>query len=180
MARVAHDLESMAQTDRVEIPNQSLFRAAEVCEIASVQPYVLRSWEAEFPDLGVSRTQGGPRVYRREDVERVLRIKQLLFAEGLTLAGARRKLQEERPPSSDEPAMMSLAELLGKDARERIVQVKQGLRSLAAMLARRPGAEATHDHSFELKSSESPERSPVALRSKTTAAKKMAKGRKKR
>ena len=82
---------------RVEIPNQSLFRQAEVCEIASVQPYVLRSWEAEFPDLGVSKTQGAPRVYRREDVERVLRIKHLLFAEGLTLAGARRKLQEERP-----------------------------------------------------------------------------------
>ena len=90
-------LESMAQTDRVEIPNQSLFRQAEVCEIASVQPYVLRSWEAEFPDLGVSKSQGAPRVYRREDVERVLRIKHLLFAEGLTLAGARRKLQEERP-----------------------------------------------------------------------------------
>jgi DNA-binding transcriptional MerR regulator len=179
MAQVAHDRESMAQTDRVEIPNQSLFRAAEVCEIASVQPYVLRSWEAEFPDLGVSKVQGAPRVYRREDVERVLRIKQLLFAEGLTLAGARRKLQEERPASADEPAMTSLAELLGKDARERIVQVKQGLRSLAAMLARRPGVEATDDHSFELKSSESPERSPVALRSKT-AAKKVAKARKKR
>ena len=86
----------MAQTDRVEIPNQSLFRQAEVCEIASVQPYVLRSWEAEFPDLGVSKSQGAPRVYRRQDVERVLRIKHLLFAEGLTLAGARRKLQEER------------------------------------------------------------------------------------
>jgi DNA-binding transcriptional MerR regulator len=179
MAQVAHDLESMAQTDRVEIPNQSLFRAAEVCEIASVQPYVLRSWEAEFPDLGVSKTQGAPRVYRREDVERVLRIKQLLFAEGLTLAGARRKLQEERPPSGDEPAMMSLAELLGKDARERIVQVKQGLRSLAAMLSRRPGAEPGDDSAFELKSSEGPERSPAALRSKT-AAKKVAKARKKR
>jgi DNA-binding transcriptional MerR regulator len=170
----------MAQTERVEIPNQSLFRQSEVCEIASLQPYVLRSWEAEFPDLGVSKTQGAPRVYRRVDVERVLRIKQLLFAEGLTLAGVRRKLQEERPSAADEPAMSSLAELLGKDARERIIQVKQGLRSLAAMLSRRPGTSSGPDDStFELKAALSPERAPSALRSKA-AAKKMAKARKKK
>ena len=72
----------------VEIPNRSLFRQPEVCDIAQVQPYVLRTWEAEFPDLGVAKTQGGPRVYRRADVERVLRLKHLLFVEGLTLAGA--------------------------------------------------------------------------------------------
>lgn len=119
------------------IPNRSLFRQPEVCEIAQVQPYVLRSWEAEFPDLGVSKTAGGPRVYRRSDLERVLRLKQLLYVEGLTLAGARRKLQEEHPPQeADAPA---LAELLGSDARERILLVKQGLRELAAMLATKPG-----------------------------------------
>jgi len=83
---------------QLEIPNRSLFRQPEVCEIASIQPYVLRSWEAEFPDLGVAKAEGGPRVYRRADVERVLRIKQLLYGEGLTLAGVRRKLTEERPP----------------------------------------------------------------------------------
>jgi DNA-binding transcriptional MerR regulator len=120
-----------------EIPNRSLFRQPEVCEIAQVQPYVLRSWEAEFPDLGVSKTAGGPRVYRRADLERVLRIKQLLFVEGLTLAGARRKLLEEQPPAdTDAPA---LDELLGSDARERILQVKRGLREIASMLARTPG-----------------------------------------
>ncbi len=83
---------------QLEIPNRSLFRQPEVCEIASIQPYVLRSWEAEFPDLGVVKAEGGARVYRRADVERVLRIKQLLYGEGLTLAGVRRKLTEERPP----------------------------------------------------------------------------------
>jgi DNA-binding transcriptional MerR regulator len=79
----------MPTVDPVEIPNRSLFRQPEVCEIAKVQPYVLRSWEAEFPDLGVAKTEGGPRVYRRADVERVLRLKHLLYVEGLTLAGAR-------------------------------------------------------------------------------------------
>src|ERR687895_764899 len=98
-----------------EIPNRSLFRQPEVCELAQVQPYVLRSWEAEFPDLGVTKTEGGPRIYRRADVERVLRIKHLLFVEGLTLAGARRKLTEERPAATS-TGLQDVADLLGSDA----------------------------------------------------------------
>ena len=113
---------------QLEIPNRSLFRQPEVCEIASIQPYVLRSWEAEFPDLGVAKAEGGPRVYRRVDVERVLRIKQLLYGEGLTLAGVRRKLTEERPPDvTTDPTVVNIAELFGSDARERILTVKRGL-----------------------------------------------------
>lgn len=125
--------------ETAQIPNRSLFRQPEVCEIAKVQPYVLRSWEAEFQDLGVAKTQGGPRVYRKTDVERVLRIKHLLFVEGLTLAGARRKLLDERPAPAPEPD--SLGALLTSDARERILAVRQALRELAAMLAQVPGAE---------------------------------------
>ena len=79
---------------QVEIPKRALFKAAEVCDLAKVQPYVLRSWEAEFPELGVAKAAGAPRVYRREDVEQVLRIKHLLLVEGLTLAGVRRRLEE--------------------------------------------------------------------------------------
>lgn len=122
----------------VEIPNRSLFRQPEVCEIAQVQPYVLRSWEAEFPDLGVAKTAGGPRVYRRADLERVLRIKHLLFVEGLTLAGARRKLEAEQPTVSEPPG--DLDALLGSDARERIMAVKRGLRELYSLLTDKPGA----------------------------------------
>jgi DNA-binding transcriptional MerR regulator len=121
-----------------EIPNRSLFRQPEVCEIAQVQPYVLRSWEAEFPDLGVAKIEGGPRVYRRADLDRVLRLKHLLFVEGLTLAGARRKLLEEQPSPDIDAA--GLDKLFGKDARERIQSVKQGLREIATMLAGDPRA----------------------------------------
>jgi DNA-binding transcriptional MerR regulator len=124
--------------DVVQIPNRSLFRQLEVCEIAQVQPYVLRSWEAEFSDLGVAKTAGGPRVYRRADVQRVLRIKHLLFVEGLTLAGVRRKLQDEQP--SPAPDGADLDDLLSSDARERILLVRATLRELAAMLAQGPGA----------------------------------------
>lgn len=132
----------------VEIPNRSLFRQPEVCEIAQVQPYVLRSWEAEFPDLGVAKTSGGPRVYRRADLERVLRLKHLLFVEGLTLAGARRKLEAEQAPAVTE-VPEELDALLGSDVRERLMEVKRGLRELQVMLSARPSAAAAEGFALE-------------------------------
>ena len=150
--------------ERVEIPNRSLFRQPEVCEIAQVQSYVLRSWEAEFPDLGVTKTEGGPRVYRRSDVERVLRIKHLLFVEGLTLAGVRRKLIEEGADAqADKESLKDVAALFGVDARERILQVKRGLREIASMLSRRPAETKAGDNGgFELKPETMKSASPVS------------------
>lgn len=141
----------MTGVTTVEIPNRSLFRQPEVCEIAQVQPYVLRSWEAEFPDLGVAKTEGGARIYRRADVEFVLRIKHLLFVEGLTLAGARRKLVGERPPEPvADTGLDDLDRLVGSDARERILQVKRGLHEIAALLARDVQEPPAADHLFAL------------------------------
>jgi DNA-binding transcriptional MerR regulator len=126
----------------VDIPNRSLFKSSEVCEIASVQPYVLRSWESEFPDLGVSKGNGGPRIYRRADVERVLRIKQLVFSDGLTLAGVRRRIESEAPARldrADAVPMNELKELLRRNARERLLEIKTGLRAILELLSSRPG-----------------------------------------
>jgi DNA-binding transcriptional MerR regulator len=123
----------------VESPNRALFKASEVCEIAGVQPYVLRSWESEFADLGVAKSAGGPRIYRRADVERVLRIKQLVFADGLTLAGVRRRIEDEAPPVLEEAEAAPIKELLGRNAKERLSQVKRGLMGILEMLNARPG-----------------------------------------
>ena len=123
----------------VEIPNRALFKASEVCEIASVQPYVLRSWESEFPDLGVAKSSGGPRIYRRADVEKVLRIKQLVFSDGLTLAGVRRRIEEEAPPVLEEGTAAPIKELLGRNAQERLAEVKKGLLAILDMLNGRTG-----------------------------------------
>jgi DNA-binding transcriptional MerR regulator len=144
----------MAELDTTEIPNRPLFRQPEVCEIARIQAYVLRSWEAEFPDLGVAKSAGGPRVYRRADVERVLRLKHLLFVEGLTLAGARRKIAEEQPAPSGESELNALTDLFGTEARDRIRSIEHTLRELAAMLARQPGASAPESDGFELRAAE--------------------------
>ena len=103
-----------------------------------MQSYVLRSWELEFPSIGASRSPGGPRVYRRADVERILRIKDLVFTEGLTLAGARRRLEEEQGPAeAARPAPVVAAE-----AREKLGEIRSGLRALLDMLADAPPKKA--------------------------------------
>jgi DNA-binding transcriptional MerR regulator len=119
----------------VDIPKRALFKAAEVCDLAKVQPYVLRSWESEFPELGVSKTAGAPRVYRRHDVQQVFRIKHLLLVEGLTLAGVRRRLEEETAPVAPDAPVID--ELIGQNARERLTAVKRGLQSILDLLAPR-------------------------------------------
>jgi DNA-binding transcriptional MerR regulator len=125
---------------RVVIPDRDSFKPTEVCEIAGVQPYVLRSWEQEFPRMGTSRSQGAPRVYRRTDLERVLRIKELVFVEGLTLAGARRQIEDEE--GSAGPGLQPMT--VGPETRQKIEGIKQDLRALVEMLG---GAPAPHSPS---------------------------------
>lgn len=126
-----------------ELPNRSLFKAPEVCEIAQLQPYVLRSWEAEFPDLGVTRAGAPGRVYRRHDVERVLRLKHLLFVEGLTLAGARRRLEEDRAPLPEPEEIAGASRVAARPSagdamlRRRVAQLQRDLRSLLDLLDRK-------------------------------------------
>jgi DNA-binding transcriptional MerR regulator len=116
-------------------PKRELFKAADVCVMAQLQPYVLRSWEAEFPQLGQTPAGGGARVFRRSDVEFVLRIKQLVFGEGLTLAGARRRLDEEsQAPTS--VAAIAVHDALGDLARSRLRQIRRGLEEILALVSR--------------------------------------------
>jgi DNA-binding transcriptional MerR regulator len=84
----------MAQ-EPVVIPDKIYFKIGEVCELLDVQAHVLRYWETEFPMLSPQKNKSGQRSYRRRDVEMALRIKQLLYKEMFTIAGARKKLQSE-------------------------------------------------------------------------------------
>ncbi|MBL8151895.1 MAG: MerR family transcriptional regulator [Blastocatellia bacterium] len=77
------------------IPDKLFFKIGEVCELIEVQPHVLRYWESEFPMLAPQKNRAGQRTYRRKDVEMVMRIKQLLYEEGFTIAGAKKKLATE-------------------------------------------------------------------------------------
>ena len=121
-------------TTPAKTPKRSVYKAAEVCALAKLQPYVLRSWEAEFPELGMAPNGSRVRVYSQTDVSKVLRIKKLLFVEGLTLGAARRKILKEEPAAvqAEQP---SFEALLDEDTRARVEEVKTGLRSILAMLA---------------------------------------------
>lgn len=79
----------------VVIPEKIYFKIGEVCELVGVQAHVLRYWETEFASLSPQKNKSGQRSYRRRDVEIALRIKQLLYNEMFTIAGARKKLQSE-------------------------------------------------------------------------------------
>jgi DNA-binding transcriptional MerR regulator len=125
-----------------EIPNRAAFKAAEVCTLAGLQPYVLRTWEAEFPDLGVASSADGPRIYRKTDVERVLQLKHLILVEGLTLAGARRKIVEAEGTAAEPDAESMLPSMLSAEVRNRIQELRRGLEGILRMLSAEPGRAA--------------------------------------
>ena len=79
----------------VTIPEKLFFKIGEVCDLAGVQAHVLRYWETEFPMLAPQKNRAGQRTYRRRDVEMALRIKELLYNEQYTIAGAKKRLANE-------------------------------------------------------------------------------------
>ncbi|HZI18552.1 MAG TPA: MerR family transcriptional regulator [Pyrinomonadaceae bacterium] len=79
----------------VHIPEKLFFKIGEVCDITGIQAHVLRYWESEFPMLAPQKNRAGQRTYRKRDVEMVLRIKELLYDEMYTIAGAKKRLTSE-------------------------------------------------------------------------------------
>lgn len=79
----------------VLIPEKIFFKIGEVCELAGVQAHVLRYWESEFPMLAPQKNRAGQRVYRKRDVEIALRIKELLYEDQYTIAGAKKRLAND-------------------------------------------------------------------------------------
>ncbi len=75
------------------IPNKLYFRIGEAAEIVGVEAYVLRFWESEFPSLKPSKSPAGQRLYRKPEIEKLLRLKHLLYEEGHTIEGARKALR---------------------------------------------------------------------------------------
>src|SRR5258708_28816874 len=128
-----------------KIPNKLFFKIGEVFEITDTQPYVLRYWESEFPALAPAKNSSGQRIDRRRDIETVLRIKQLLYEEGFTIAGAKKRLEAELAaksptPQSQAAASADLLEVAPPPVDERaqitIKQVRDELRQILTLLER--------------------------------------------
>jgi DNA-binding transcriptional MerR regulator len=158
---------------------QKWFKAADVCEMAELQPYVLRSWEKEFPGIGVQKSAESPRLYRQSDIEQVKKIKQLVFGEGLTLAGARRRLEESAQIGAADKDVEEVLEALASDARTRIASVRDGLRSILKLLSSAPGTVVVvDDYRLEPSPSFKGARRSIAARSKPAVASKRVAARK--
>ena len=110
-----------------ELPDdERLYKIGEVCRIADVQPYVLRYWETEFPSLAPNKSGGGQRLYTRREIDIILRIKQLLYSEGFTIAGAKKKLEADGDAPAPAPA--------AKDVTKALRQVREELTAILRML----------------------------------------------
>ena len=123
------------------IPNKLFFKIGEVCEITDTQPYVLRYWESEFPALAPAKNSSGQRIYRRRDIETVLRIKQLLYEEGFTIAGAKKRLETELAGRGTTPVSQAAAVVESENAAEdptkrALAEVRDTLREILTLLER--------------------------------------------
>src|SRR5712672_4530776 len=87
------------------IPDKLYFRIGEVAGLCRLPAYVLRFWETEFPQLKPVKSSTGQRMYRKRDVESVVRIKKLLYEDGFTIAGARSQLKEEAKSERNQTAL---------------------------------------------------------------------------
>jgi DNA-binding transcriptional MerR regulator len=103
------------------IPDKLYFRIGEVARLTRIQPYILRYWESEFPLLQPKKSGTGQRLYRKRDIEIVLKIKQLLYDRRYTIAGARRRLQDEVEPV---------------DILQQVQRIREGLEALGRLLDR--------------------------------------------
>jgi len=121
------------QSGEVLIPDKLYFRIGEVARLCHLPAYVLRFWETEFPQLKPSKSGTGQRMYRRKDVETVVYIKQLLYEDGFTIAGARQFLRAEtRPGKTQDPLPFAR-----RPSRDGLRQVRQGLKEILGMLSAR-------------------------------------------
>ena len=112
------------------IPEKLYFKIGEVAALTGVKPHVLRYWEAEFGSFRPQKSRSQQRLYRRKDIELVLQVKDLLYTQGYTIAGARRKLreagaQEVGPPTLPDPPPGE--DSLLREVREDLLRLRQAL-----------------------------------------------------
>ncbi len=120
------------KADEVLIPDKLYFRIGEVATLCHLPAYVLRFWESEFPQLKPVKSSTGQRMYRKRDVESVVRIKQLLYEQGFTIAGARQQLRGESKSDKTQSAIP-----FPSHSSTEIQHIRQGLREILTLLSTR-------------------------------------------
>ena len=116
------------------VADDRLYKIGEVCKIADVQPYVLRYWETEFSALTPNKSGGGQRLYTQREIDVILRIKQLLYSEGFTIAGAKKKLDEAPAAGGQAAVTPEVRGASRKALTDSLLQVRRELRAILQML----------------------------------------------
>ena len=129
-SRKLHAMRKSAIVEPV-LPDKLYFRMREVSKLTRTEPYVLRFWETKFPQLKPTKTRSQHRLFRREDIRTILEIRNLLYTEGFTIAGARKRLSSE----SKKSAASRILAAGGNDGDFRAV--KRELERILTMLSRR-------------------------------------------
>jgi DNA-binding transcriptional MerR regulator len=128
----------MASNGTATQAEKEFYRIGDVSKIAALKPFVLRYWETEFPMLQPIKSPSGHRMYRREDVDLVLKIKRLLYDEGFTIAGARRHLRDGGGGDTEAAAVIvpgyGATQLLN---RKMLLDLRDSLRAFLTLLERR-------------------------------------------
>ena len=114
-----------------EIPDKLYFKIGEVSELLGVEPYVLRYWETVFPGLAPKKSGTGHRLYRRKDLELLLRIKHLLYEKRFTIEGARQSLEAGGKPPAPKIKKQIQAELFSEDP---LPEIRRELAGILEML----------------------------------------------
>ncbi len=121
-------------TDRGPLPPKLYFRIGEVAHVVGVEPHVLRYWEREFRSIRPGKSAKGQRVYSRRDVESLLRIRELLYGQGFTIAGARRKMRDKEDVAGEAGELEEAAPATERDG-QREAQRGSSVAPLAAQVA---------------------------------------------
>jgi len=123
--------------EEIAVPDKLYFRIGEAAELLKCPTYVLRFWETEFPQLKPSKSSTGQRLYRKRDLELLVRIRQLLYRDGFTIAGARQCLKEEAKGGTAQPTLFSSGTRSKEKRVLKLKQVKAELEELSKTLKRR-------------------------------------------
>ena len=126
----------MTDLDR-ELPVKLYYRIGEVSDIVGVEPHVLRYWETEFRSIRPQKSRKGQRIYSRRDVDKLLKVKELLYSQGFTIAGARKRLREggaEPQTSSAPPPAPEAVKLPGTELRRALSEIRRDIVTLLAEL----------------------------------------------
>ena len=118
--------------EEIVIPEKLFFRIGEVSRLCSLPAYVLRFWETEFPQLKPNKSNTGQRLYRRKDVENIVRVKRLLYEEGYTINGARQFIKSE---AKRERGQAALPFAIPAPSSPDLRGIKQGLRDVLGILS---------------------------------------------